>query len=156
MKPLAAAAIACAVAFTALPAAAVTYSPKGVNAEEVGAVLRARGLPVEITTDSGGDPMIRSSSEGLNWLVYFYDCRNGRCTSIQFTAGFDLDDGTTYAKANEWNFTKRFGRAALDDEMDPYVRYDIDTAKGYTSESMAYALETWLLIVPAFSDFIGY
>jgi hypothetical protein len=151
-----AAAALCIVAFAALPAAAATYSPKGVSAEEVGAVLKAKGLPVEITTDAGGDPMIRSSSEGLNWLVYFYDCRNGRCTSIQFTAGFDLDDGLTYAKANEWNFTKRFGRAALDDEMDPYVRYDIDTGKGYTSESMAYALETWLLIVPTFTDFIGY
>ena len=40
--------------------------------------------------------------------------------------------------------------------MDPYTRYDIDVAKGYTSETLTYALETWMLIVPTFSEFIGY
>ena len=155
-KIIAAAAAISAVAFAALPAAAYTYPTGGVSAQEVAAVLRAKSLPVEITKDDAGDPMIKSSSSDLNWRVYFYDCTAGRCTSIQFSSGFDLDKGMTYAKANEWNFSKRFGRAALDDEMDPYVRYDIDTAKGYTSESMAYALDTWLLIVPTFSEFIGY
>ncbi|MDP1632647.1 MAG: YbjN domain-containing protein [Caulobacter sp.] len=141
---------------TALPASAAVYSAAGLTAEEAATVLRARKLEVEITTDEQGDPLIKSSSSDLNWRIYFYDCTAGRCTSIQFSAGFDLDDGLTYAKANEWNFTKRFGRAALDDEMDPYVRYDVDVAKGYTSESLDYALATWLLIVPTFSTFIGY
>lgn len=157
MKKIIAAAVALsAVAFTALPAAAYTYSTGGVTAQEVAAALRAKSLPVEITTDDAGDPLIKSSSENLNWRVYFYDCKAGRCTSIQFSSGFDLDNGMTYAKCNEWNYTKRFGRCALDDEMDPYARYDIDVAKGYTSESMAYALDTWLLVVPTFSTFIGY
>jgi hypothetical protein len=155
-KFLAAAAALSAAAFTAVPAAAYVYPTAGVSAQEVAAVLRAKSLPVEITTDDQGDPLIKSSSTDLNWRVYFYDCTGGRCTSIQFSSGFDLDPGMTYAKCNEWNFTKRFGRCALDDEMDPYARYDVDTAKGYTSESMAYALDTWLLIVPTFSKFIGY
>ena len=155
-KLLAAAAAISAVAFAALPAAAYTYPSAGVSAQEVAAVLRANSLPVEITKDDAGDPMIKSSSSDLNWRIYFYDCTAGRCTSIQFSAGFDLDNGMTYAKCNEWNYTKRFGRCALDDEMDPYARYDIDVAKGYTSESMGYALDTWLLVVPTFSKFIGY
>ena len=157
MKKIIAAAVALsAVAFAALPAAAYTYSTAGVSAQEVAAVLKAKGLPTEITTDDQGDPLIKSSSNDLNWRVYFYDCKAGRCTSIQFSSGFDLDNGMTYAKCNEWNYTKRFGRCALDDEMDPYARYDVDVAKGYTSESMAYALDTWLLVIPSFSTFIGY
>ena len=157
MKKLLAAAVAVsAVVCTALPAAAYTYPAAGVSAQEVASVLRARKLPVEITKDDAGDPMIKSSSDSLNWRIYFYDCTAGRCTSIQFSAGFDLDNGMTYSKCNEWNYTKRFSRCALDDEMDPYARYDIDVAKGYTSESMDYALATWLLVVPTFSTFIGY
>lgn len=154
-KILTAAAALTAVAFAAQPAAAYTY-PVGVSAQEVASVLRARKLAVEITKDDAGDPMIKSSSDNLNWRVYFYDCTAGRCTSIQFSAGFDLDNGMTYSKCNEWNYTKRFARCGLDDEMDPYARYDIDVAKGYTSELMDYALATWLLVVPTFSKFIGY
>jgi len=155
-KLIAAAVAVSAVVCTAMPAAAYTYPVAGVSAQEVASVLRARKLPVEITKDDAGDPMIKSSSDDINWRVYFYDCTAGRCTSIQFSAGFDLDNGITYSKCNEWNYTKRFARCALDDEMDPYARYDIDVGKGYTSESMDYALATWLLVVPTFSKFIGF
>ena len=155
-KILAAAVALSALALTALPAAAYTYPSAGVTAQEVAAVLKSKNLAADISTDDAGDPMIKSASDDLNWRIYFYDCTNGRCTSIQFSAGFDLDKGITNAKCNEWNYTKRFGRCALDEEMDPYVRYDIDIAKGYTSESMAYALDTWLLVTPLFSTFIGF
>ncbi len=157
MKKIIAAAVALsALALAASPAAAYTYPAAGVTAQEVAAVLKAKGLPAEIATDDGGDPMIKSKSDDLNWRIYFYQCEKGRCSSIQFSSGFDLDDGLSLAKCNEWNFTKRFGRCALDAEMDPYTRYDIDVAKGYTSETLTYALETWMLIVPTFSEFIGY
>lgn len=155
-KILIAAAALGALAFTALPAAAYVYPTAGVSAQEVAAVLKTKGISAEITKDDAGDPMIKASSDDINWRIYFYDCAAGRCTSIQYSAGFDLDKGITYSKCNEWNFTKRFGRCALDDEMDPYVRYDVDVGKGYTSESMAYALDTWILVVPLFSKFVGF
>jgi len=140
----------------AAPALAKPYPAGGVTAEDVAAVLRAKGLRAEITTDGAGDPLVKSASERVNWSVYFYNCKSGRCASIQFSAGFDLDRGITYAKANEWNFTKRFSRAALDDEMDPYVRYDVDAEKGFSTEAMELAVDTWLLVLPGFVDFIGY
>jgi hypothetical protein len=155
-KFIAAAVALSALALAASPAAAYTYPAGGVTAQEVAAVLKSKGLPAEITVDDQGDPMIKSSSDDLNWRIYFYQCENKRCSSIQFSSGFDLDKGLSLAKCNEWNFSKRFGRCALDDEMDPYTRYDIDVAKGYSSETLTYALETWQLIVPTFSEFIGY
>lgn len=156
-KTLAALAAFGAVGLAALPAAAaVSYPAGGVTASEVAAVLKSKGLQAEITTDDVGDPMIKSASEQINWRVIFYGCEKGRCTSIQFQAGFDLDNGMTYAKANEWNYTKRFGRAALDDDMDPYVRFDIDVEKGYNSEALDNQLATWLALVPTFADFIGF
>ena len=157
MKKIIAAAVALsALAMAAAPAAALTYPAAGVNAQEVAAVIKAKGLTAEVTTDEQGDPMIKGRSNDLNWRVYFYECKEGRCASLQFSAGFDLDDGLTLAKCNEWNYTKRYGRCALDGELDPYVRYDVDVAKGFSSDSLAYAVETWTLVVPTFSEFIGY
>lgn len=144
------------LALGATAAQAAPYPAGGLTAQEAAAVLRAKGLQAEITKDDAGDPMIKSASEQVNWRIYFYDCTAGRCKSIQFSAGFDLDNGITYSKANEWNYTKRFSRAALDDDMDPYVRYDVDVERGFTSEAMTLATETWLLVLPTFTDFIGY
>jgi len=155
-KIIAAAVALSALAMAAAPAAALTYPAAGVNAQEVAAVIKAKGLTAEVTTDEQGDPMIKGRSNDLNWRVYFYECKEGRCASLQFSAGFDLDDGLSLAKCNEWNFTKRYGRCALDGELDPYVRYDVDVAKGFSSDSLAYAVETWTLVVPTFSEFIGY
>jgi len=144
------------LALGATAAQAAAYPAGGVTANEAAAVLRAKGLQAEITKDDAGDPMIKSASEQINWRIYFYDCTAGRCKSIQFSAGFDLDNGITYAKTNEWNYTKRFSRAALDDDMDPYVRYDVDAEKGFTSEAMTLGVETWLVVLPTFSEFVGY
>ncbi|MES2032607.1 MAG: YbjN domain-containing protein [Pseudomonadota bacterium] len=156
-KTITAAAFALGV-FTlgATAAHAGPYPTGGVTAAEAAAVLKNKGLSAEITKDDAGDPMIKSATEGVNWRIYFYNCKAGRCNSIQFSAGFDLDNGITYSKANEWNYTKRFSRAALDDDMDPYVRYDVDAEKGFTSEALTLALETWLLVLPTFSEFVGY
>lgn len=145
-----------ALALCATTAQAAPYPAGGVTAAEAATILKAKGLQAEITKDDAGDPMIKSASEGVSWRIYFYNCTAGRCNSIQFSAGFDLDNGITYSKANEWNYTKRFSRAALDDDMDPYVRYDVDAEKGFTSEAMALAVETWLLVLPSFSEFVGY
>lgn len=145
-----------ALALTGAPALAKPYPAGGVTAQEVADVLRAKGLKADISKDDVGDPMIKSASGGVNWTIYFYSCKNSRCASIQFSAGFDLERGLTYSKANEWNYTKRFGRAALDDEMDPYIRYDLDAEKGATTESVELAVETFQLVLPVFTDFIGY
>lgn len=145
-----------ALALTSAPAMAKPLPAGGVTAQEVAEVLRAKGLKADISTDDMGDPMIKSASGGVNWIVYFYTCKNGRCLSIQFSAGFDMDKGITYAKANEWNYTKRFGRAALDDEMDPYIRYDLDAEKGASTESLELAVETFQMVLPVFTDFIGF
>lgn len=145
------------LALAALPATASVYPAAGVNARDVAAVLKSKGIDAEVTTDDVGDPMIKSAFDKLKWRVLFYECKAGRCASIQFQVGYDLSgNGMSYAKCNEWNFTKRFGRCGLDDEMDPYLRYDVDVGEGYTSESLGFAVDTWVLIVPSFSKFIDF
>ncbi|ATQ42275.1 YbjN domain-containing protein [Caulobacter mirabilis] len=144
------------LALAAAPASAKPYPAGGVTAKEVAAVLQAKGYKAEVTRDDSDDPLVKSAADGVDWSVYFYNCTNDRCESIQFSAGFDLEHGITYSKANEWNYTKRFGRAALDDEMDPYIRYDIDAEKGASSEQIELAVDTWLLVLPQFVEFVGF
>jgi len=144
-----------ALTLAAGAAQAKPYPAGGVTAAEMAEVLKASGVGVtaEIGKDDGGDPMISASSAGINWRMFFYDCTAGRCKSIQFSAGFDLDKGMTYAKANEWNFSKRFARIALNKDMDPFVRYDIDAEKGFNSETADLALETWHVVLVGFGAF---
>jgi hypothetical protein len=149
------AAVAVAIAAIAAPALAAPYAAGGVTPKEAAAALKAEGLPAEIVKD-GDTTSIKSSSNGINWRIYLYGCKDERCSSIQFSAGFDLDNGLSLEKANEWNYTKRFARAALDEDMDPYVRYDIDTESGFNTEAMALSIQTWQLIAPTFAAFIGY
>lgn len=129
----------------------------GVTAGEVAKALLDKGYKAEVTTDSAGDPMIRSSADGSNFRILFYSCKNSgpRCVSITFSAGFDLDKGLSYSRINEWNSEKRFGRAYLDDEMDPYVQMDVDFERGATNEAISNVVDTWAAVLPVFKSFIN-
>lgn len=149
---------AAAAAMAAAPAAVAGPLPDGgVTAKEVAAALSAKGYKAEISTGSDGDPIVTSGADGSTFRVFFYTCRETpRCASVQFTAAFDLDEGLTYAKINEWNRNKRFGRAYLDDEMDPFVEMDVDFEHGATSEAVENVIDTWASVLPAYKDFVGW
>ncbi len=93
------------------------------------------GYRAELTTDDQGDPKIKSSASGSNFSIFFYGCNDGSdCTSIQFSAGFDMDNGTTLTVANEWNAHKRYGQVYLDEENDPFLEMDVNLDGGGVSE----------------------
>lgn len=128
----------------------------GVTAREMADVLQNRGYRAEITTDSDGDPMIKSTAEAINFQVYFYNC-NGkpRCKTIQFGSAFDLEHGMELGKINDWNRHNRFGRAYLDDENDPFVEMDVDVEHGFSTEALSNNLDTWVAVLPKFRNFIN-
>lgn len=153
----AAAILAAASLATGISASARPIQDGGVTAEEVARELQAMGYKAEIGKDNGGDPKIASGLDGSRFTIWFYGCKKGpRCASVQFEAAFDLKDGMSLAKINEWNRDKRFGSAYLDDEMDPYIQYDVDFERGATTEAIANAIEVWAAILPPFKDFIGF
>jgi hypothetical protein len=130
----------------------------GVTAEDVAAALRAKGYKAEITTDDTGDPKIRSATDGSRYSIYFYGCDGGpRCTAIQFSIGFDLEDGeASHAMINGWNRDKRFGKAYLDEENDPWVEYDYDVERGVTTEALENVIDVWDSVVPTFKRHINF
>jgi hypothetical protein len=131
-------------------AAASALPDGGATVDEVAEVLRSMKLNVEIGTDGSGDPKIRSDTDGVEFYVYFYSCKNGRCAAIQFSEGFDLDQGISCEQMDRWNRQWRYGRAFRDEENDPYVQMDVDLERGSTTESIKNNLEVWLTVLNEF------
>jgi len=137
------------------PARAGALPDGGVTAAEVAAVMQAKGLKAEIAKDKDGDPMIVSGVDGTTFRVLFYGCKStSRCAAIQFATGIDLPDGLTLETINDWNRKNRFGRAYLDEEMDPYLQMDMDLEHGATTEAVGANLDTWAVVLPAFKAYI--
>jgi hypothetical protein len=129
----------------------------GVTVNEVAAALDAKGYKAEIGTTNMGTPRIATVREGKRFAIYFYNCaKEGRCAQIQFATGFALGkSGTlTYERINVWNRTRRFGKAFLDEEMDPIVEYNVDFEKGATDVAISNALDTWGLVFLSFRNFV--
>ena len=126
----------------------------GVTVDEVAKVLQSKGYRAEISKDSAGDPMIISGLDGSTFRILFYNCKSGRCAAIQFATAFDLEKGLTYSKINGWNREKRFGRAYLDDDMDPFLEMDVDLEHGAMTETIANNVDTWAAVLPAFKNFL--
>lgn len=157
MRTLLAALGTIGVTILAAPAFGGPLPDGGVTAGEVRAALQAKGFKAEVTKDSEGDPLIRSAADGSNFSIYFYDCdKSGRCVAIQFSAGFDLTKGTTLEVVNTWNKDRRFGKAYLDDERDPYLEYDIDLEHGATTEALENVVDVWESVLPTFKKHIDF
>jgi hypothetical protein len=127
------------------------------NPADLVAMIQALGFQARLDEDNVGDPLIRSSAGGGEFSIYFYGCTdNKRCQSLQFSAGYDLDDGTTHAVVDEWNEIKRFASAYLDDEDDPFLQMDINTAGGITRQNFENSFELWQTLKGQFEDHIGF
>lgn len=140
-----------------VPAFARPLPEGGVTVDEVADVLRKKDVAVELANDSteDGAARIRSGIDGTKFFVRFFGCKeNGRCVAVQFVAAYDLPEGTTFQKMNLWNAENRFGRAYLDDEMDPYVALDADFERGATTEAIANTFDVWGAVITQFRRYV--
>jgi hypothetical protein len=126
----------------ATPAAAAAEI-RDISGEELAGLLRKAGYRATVGRDSGGDPMVTSSAAGAQFSIMMYDCQEDRCKSLQFGAGFDLADGGSLANVNAWNRDKRYAKAWLDDEVDPWLELDLDLEGGGSLELVGDYIELW-------------
>ena len=85
------------------------------NPDALVEAVQNEGYRAQLGVDNTGDPRIESMVDGTRLWIYFYGCTdNADCSSIQFSAGFDLTDGTNAAAMNAWNREMRFGQAHID------------------------------------------
>lgn len=132
-----------------------------VSAQEPGSVVAAMqqaGYRAQLTTDDVGDPLIRSSSGGTDFLVYFYNCtENTDCRTIQFYAGYAEPNTATIETMNAWNKENRFGRGYYGDDGIARIEMDLDLDDGGMSQALFEDnLEYWVLVMGRFQDFVGH
>lgn len=123
----------------------------------VASAMQSAGYRAEITTDEGGDPMIRSSSGGSAFAVFFYGCTKNRdCTTVQFFAGYTEPANATLSRLNEWNTTARFARAYLTDKGAARIEMDLDLDVGGMSRQLFLDnLTVWTVLMSKFEKHIG-
>jgi len=128
------------------------------DANDVLKAVQSAGFVATMGTDDDGDPRISSRVSDTKFLIYFYGCEdNKNCKSILIKAGYDLDTGITASKVNEWNRNKRFGKAYIDDEGDPYLEMDVNMDfDGLGQKNFADTLDWWRVTVENFEEFIGW
>jgi hypothetical protein len=148
-----------ALTAAALFAFSGTAQAQMVRAQDPSSVVRAlqgAGYKAEVTKDDTGDPLIRSTSSGSNFAIFFFGCtKNVDCTTIQFFAGYDRDKSPTLSQMNDWNSRKRFARAYISDKGAARIEMDVDIDDGGISTKLFEDnLEFWVLLMSQFEKHI--
>ncbi len=85
-----------------------------------------------------------------DFKVLFYNKKQ----ALQLYAGFTGFD-VTLGRINEWNRTKRFSKAYLDDDDDPCLESDLDLEGGVSVKSIGEFIKTFGISVETFHDHIS-
>lgn len=138
-----------------------TFAMAEVTAKNAHSVLTGMqnfGLVATMGADNDGDPKISSRVSDTKFSVYFYGCSdNINCASIMIKAGYDLTTGITASKVNEWNRKKRFAKAYIDDEGDPFLELDVNLSlDGVGNDNFEDTLDWWRLSIENFEEFIDW
>ena len=119
--------------------------------------LRSFGYNATLTVDDVGDPKITGRMSRSTYEIFFYNCTdNDRCGFIQFSVGWDLADGISSAKINEWNSTKVWGQASRDDEDDPFLRMVVNLDGGVTRTNFEDTIDWFRIALEGFESHIGF
>lgn len=140
----------------AAPVAGHCETDDRIAGPELVQILQDAGYKAKLDTDSDGDPLVRTSMDGLDVTIFTYDCEKRRCGSLQLSVGIDLPHGTTAAVVNKFNTDYRYARAFLDDENDPYLRFDFEVRNTRHAEFITSQLDSWEKVLGAFTDAIGF
>lgn len=147
---------AMSILILAMPAQAQMVTAK--DPESLVRAMRAGGHEANLTTDKVGEPLIQGNASGMKFQVLFYNCTEKKnCATVQFTTGYQLDSDFPLARVNEWNRSKRFGRAYVDEVGDPILQMDLDLDDGGLSQELFIDnLEFWTAVVDEFEEHIGW
>ena len=126
--------------------------------DQVMVAMQNEGFLVTRDEADDGTPRLTSKVSDSEFRVYFYGCETGGdCTSLQFSAGYDLDNALSSSKMNQWNTENRYSRALIDDEGDPFIRMDLVMyGDGMGTRNFAEVLDIWRLLIEDFEDFIDW
>lgn len=156
IRTLASVLAAVTLAGVATPVLAQTTAP---SIQAVSAWLTSKGGVVGPVQRDDGETYFTVRDGALNWMVFFYGCREDVCSDIQFSAVFS-NPTITADTANAWNREQRFLKAfyvAGQNGGDPSaaVQYDVLLRPG-DAEQLADPASIWIGLVEQFATHVGY
>lgn len=107
-------------------------------------------------TDSQGNPMIIGTISGIHYFGFFYGCdgKGGAgCDSLQLRASWTVGV-VSLQTVNEWNRTRRFGKAYLEDDGDVVLEMEVNLDFGVTYENLNDTLDWWRIGITEFAEFL--
>lgn len=116
-----------------------------VSTDQLQKMLESMGYEVEQPKEN----VLQFAIEGHTALLI-----NGK-TDIQFYSYFKKQKKVDLKKVNEWNATKRFSRAYLDQDGDVVIEWDLDLEGGTTAGALKESIRTYRLGVMAFVRFLN-
>ncbi|OUS08617.1 hypothetical protein A9Q96_04040 [Rhodobacterales bacterium 52_120_T64] len=149
-----------------LAVVALVLAPLGANAQAlvdasdvdiIAALVQDEGYRAVIGTDGVGDPMITSSANGYDFDIYFYGCTDGEnCRDVQFSVTFDMEDGMSLTRAQDFNLEKRWAKVYLDEDSDPVLEMDANLYGGVSATNFEDTLDWWVILMNDFIDYIDF
>jgi len=124
-----------------------------LDASEPAAIVRfmeKSGYRATLTTDSQGDPLIRGRLSRTDYLVEFYECKNGAfCNSMQLRADARPAAPLTLEEVNAFNLRWRYVRAAQTDSG-VRIQMDVNLDSGVTADNLEDTLDIWRQLLETF------
>lgn len=117
-------------------------------------VLAAEVGSARIDRDDDGQEYVAGSIDGINYALDVYNC-DPECADLTFTASFEMN-GITDAMMNEWNASRRFGKAYIRSDGDAVLQIAINTRYGITVETFRDDLVWWETVLTDYVEFIGF
>lgn len=129
----------------------------GNNAHVISKIMMDEGYKAKLTFDDEGEPKIAGRLSESNYDIQFFGCKSrAGCNSIMFRAGYDLNEGLSFSKVNTWNRSKRFGKAYVDDENDPFIEMNVNLDFGVTPENFLDTVDYWRVVIEEFEEHIDW
>lgn len=154
---------AAGLAGLAPPAAAQDRQPCGKelvcasNPDTVVQAMHAANIrSAKLGIDPQGDPTIEVPGRPYRFDILFYGCEKHRnCDSLRFEVSFSRNAQATIALANKWNAGHRFISAAVKDNGNFVLSYDIGMIGGTTKRNFADTLDWWNSMLGEAAEFLA-
>lgn len=127
------------------------------DGQSLASIIQATGFQAQLERTEEGHPRIRSSSDGVNYTLYFLGCANNpACRAVQFQAGFRMNTPPTLDVINEWNRTRNIGHAYLGQDGQPRVAFFVPMEGGISRPAFDYAFRSWRTALSDYVRHIGF
>jgi hypothetical protein len=126
--------------------------------ELVVTAIQGFGYKARLTTTKSGKPKIESTISKSNFSIFFNDCNNSNaaCKSVQFSMGYAMRNKPSPDAINAWNRDKRWAKAYLDKDGDPFLEMDVNMLGGVSVKNFEDTFDWWRLAITEFEKAIGW